>query len=629
MNRLHQITVFVLLIIIVGCKGNKTSDNYTYDKIPELKAPIVLYPNQNTIYTQNYITDLSILDSVQFSMPKYFSISPDLQEIYLDIDFDSIKPLTELKFWIEGYCYSVLCKKAPLTKATFTTEVIKNNTFNKVTLTGDFNNWNTDELPMIYQGYSWSHYLYLEPGRYEYRIVGDGKYNLSSMKVKDSVKNEAGGYNYIKKIPDKSDKAPSISIKSIEEDEICITSTQVLVEYFIFWQNMRLPLDLKKVEGYNYYFSTPPVAEKINTSHIRVYGYNKNGISNELVIPLVHGKAVNTATALNSSFPHSNIMLASDMVEPSVEILDSMISKHIFSKLGINSLCISELPYTNDYIPTKSLGKTGNKTSSLMPFIEMRKSDKNTTSFEKLNQECTKSGITAYYVKNFGETYFNRKLNYIANSIFANDTLSFDGLAQAMRYSSRTFGDLHLLGNLVEDPLTQGFHGQIYNIGSDSAIATAQQRGEYINKKWMQYIAFQFTIPGIPCLLLGSKTESLCSALNDIEQSNLSPTEKEQLLVFLKLLQIRKNNIALFYGEIKILECNKSYLIYQRKYLNNIVIVAFNKTPFTQMLGVNLTDIQSSTRFSNHFASLIKQEDFYVRMEIPAYSFEILTSKNK
>jgi len=117
-----------------------------------------------------------------------------------------------------------------------------------------------------------------------------------------------------------------------------------------------------------------------------------------------------------------------------------------------------------------------------------------------------------------------------------------------MRYSSRTFGDLHLLGNLVEDPLTQGFHGQIYNIGSDSAIATAQQRGEYINKKWMQYIAFQFTIPGIPCLLLGSKTESLCSALNDIEQSNLSPTEKEQLLVFLKLLQIRKNNIALFYG---------------------------------------------------------------------------------
>jgi len=55
---------------------------------------------------------------------------------------------------------------------------IKNACANKISLAGDFNNWDPAAFPMKHEGDEWSFKVHLSAGKHRYKFIADGKWML-------------------------------------------------------------------------------------------------------------------------------------------------------------------------------------------------------------------------------------------------------------------------------------------------------------------------------------------------------------------------------------------------------------------------------------------------------------------
>jgi glycosidase len=114
-------------------------------------------------------------------------------------------------------------------------------------------------------------------------------------------------------------------------------------------------------------------------------------------------------------------------------------------------------------------------------------------------------------------------------------------------------------------------------------------QGKIAYKKMAMFNAFNMTIPGIPIIYYGDEIGMTGAGDPDNRRmmrfENLSKEEIALHKEIAKLTQLRKDNMALLYGDFTILENTENRLTYKRKYFSNEVTVTLNKSDWTYIIN--------------------------------------------
>jgi cyclomaltodextrinase / maltogenic alpha-amylase / neopullulanase len=271
-----------------------------------------------------------------------------------------------------------------------------------------------------------------------------------------------------------------------------------------------------------------------------------------------------------------------------------------------------------------------------------------------LTQKIKASGKSTYQI---GETFGDRKLigSYVttgmldaqfdfnlyfdARHIFANDSASLEKLSTTLNASLNAYGHHHLMGNITGNhdlprfiSLASGdlaFNEDDKEAGWERNI---QISNDIAYKKMELLMAFIFTIPGVPCIYYGDEIGMPGAGDPDNRRmmifDNLDENQSALLNTCSKLAKLRASSMALLYGETIITDNRTMYLAYHRKYFDEIVIVVINKAPYRQLVNTSFKHIPSEINFNAINGTIFKYTNSNLNIELPPFSFEILTTKN-
>jgi glycosidase len=136
------------------------------------------------------------------------------------------------------------------------------------------------------------------------------------------------------------------------------------------------------------------------------------------------------------------------------------------------------------------------------------------------------------------------------------------------------------------------------------------------------------TIPGLPVIYYGD--ELGIPGGNDPDSrrmmkfESLEPLESRTRETVASLALLRKNNLALVYGNFSTIQVTEKTYVFVRKYFDQVVIALFNKGDDPASLEVMLPDWLGVTSGSPRFGHPYTMEGITLRMELPPWSFEIL-----
>jgi cyclomaltodextrinase / maltogenic alpha-amylase / neopullulanase len=222
---------------------------------------------------------------------------------------------------------------------------------------------------------------------------------------------------------------------------------------------------------------------------------------------------------------------------------------------------------------------------------------------KKIRQKVERNGKKIYQI---GETYGDRELigSYVgsnmldgqfdfslfwdARSCFIEEQEPMTRLAESMQASLAQFGSHHRMGNITGNhdmPRFSSYAGGDLRFDEDAQKATWERTvgvGDSIAYRRMAMMAaFIYTVPGVPVIYYGDEIGMPGAADPDnrrpMKFEGLNPSEQGLLNQFKELADLRKSNIALLYGDVKIIEACQKLLVYERSYFNQKITVVLNK----------------------------------------------------
>ncbi len=250
-----------------------------------------------------------------------------------------------------------------------------------------------------------------------------------------------------------------------------------------------------------------------------------------------------------------------------------------------------------------------------------------------------------------GETYGSRELvnSYVntgmldaqfdfnvyddAVNTFARDEVPFTRLSNSLTESMSWFGDHNLMGNITGNQDRARFIS--YADGSVRFDEDAKKAGwkrkieikdTVAYAKLQSLTAFMMTIPGIPVIYYGDEIGD--PGGNDPDNrrmmrfENLSNQEERNRATTEKLIHLRRNSMALLFGDFDWMATTDKIMAYRRSYFQNQVWVVFNKSAEVQKIDIG----QVPASVKSNFTGKIEFENKKATLTLNPHSFEILTS---
>jgi len=148
--------------------------------------------------------------------------------------------------------------------------------------------------------------------------------------------------------------------------------------------------------------------------------------------------------------------------------------------------------------------------------------------------------------------------------------------------------------------------------------------------KLLQVTAFINTIPGIPVIYYGDEIGIPGAGDPDnrrpMKFDNLTRFEKMVKDQTTKIIHLRRNNLSLIYGDLIILHSDENSMVYERKYFDQISIVAFNKSNTNKTIQITLPEYLKTTNLISSFNSDVRITDNQLEIILKPYSFDILSN---
>jgi cyclomaltodextrinase / maltogenic alpha-amylase / neopullulanase len=237
-------------------------------------------------------------------------------------------------------------------------------------------------------------------------------------------------------------------------------------------------------------------------------------------------------------------------------------------------------------------------------------------------------------VLQFGETYGARNLInsfvhpgefegqvdfdlfFDARKAFTRDGASFKDLNYTLLESFSYYGEHSLMGNISDNLDFSRFISEVKDTIGFSKLASL--------------MAFNLTIPGIPCILYGDEFGMSGAGIPEnsgmMKFDQLSSIEKRLKSTMEKLIHMRSHNLPLLYGDFKTLQVSEKTFVYMRTYFDKVVVVIFNKDKSDKKITFEIPQRFENAKLVNHFGSDAKLEKEKISLTLKGNSFEILTN---
>ena len=367
--------IFLFLTVIIltfSCKNtNNSVQEFMYPDVDLLSlnaSPITLGTDSTIIVLSDYIPQKADIQKIIVNKALSYSFSNDSLLLKLKIISDDLPQLSVLKINLVGIEYSLLLKRSLKEKYKITFDS-KGENYKSVAVKGEFNAWNPANTPLVNNNGIWEAEIEIEAGRYQYLFVVDGFETIDPAN-NEKVSNGMGGFNSLLNFgnTDKS-KIPYLYTKSIGQNYFTIENENKFDTLIVFYKNYSLKEDfVTKTENGDYQIVIPGDARTQRKTAIRVWAYNKHGVSNDLFIPIELGQVIENASQVSRDYFESAVLynvfvdrffdgnsdnnrptpdntilpqanyLGGDIVGATQKVKDGY-----FQKLGINTIWISPI----------------------------------------------------------------------------------------------------------------------------------------------------------------------------------------------------------------------------------------------------------------------------------------------
>ncbi len=299
----------LMLGLVWACRPAPESIFHAGNDIYGLASPVQLEGDTTTVYLTDYFVMGSEqgIDSITGSPRLEYLLSADRKIVRIVARSNFIPHLSEMRVWLDGTPYSILVQRSKRERFTFTFDP-GDAGYRTVALRGEMNDWNARANPMRLIDGLWQTELSLNPGRYQYLIVANGR-DMLDPNNPVQVDNNVGGVNSLLEVGNVDrTRAPFIYTRNHGRHELVLGLDNELSDILVFWQNFRLPESHIRVYNGQVSVQLPGDVRKQDRSFVRVWAYNEHGPSNDLLIPLQNGRPLRDPVQLTREDKEATIL---------------------------------------------------------------------------------------------------------------------------------------------------------------------------------------------------------------------------------------------------------------------------------------------------------------------------------
>ncbi|MBI4647029.1 MAG: alpha-amylase [Bacteroidia bacterium] len=245
--------------------------------------------------------------------------------------------------------------------------------------------------------------------------------------------------------------------------------------------------------------------------------------------------------------------------------------------------------------------------------------------------------IGSYVGSGMLNAQFDFNLYFDTRTAFAVDASSFKNLEQSLNESLDYYGRHHLMGNITGNHDIARFisyAGEALKFSEDDKEAGWTRNIKVENpvgyKKLAALTAFIMTVPGIPVIYYGDEIGMPGAGDPDnrrpMKFDNLSPDEKWTKETVKKLVQLRKENITLIFGDYLTLKVTTDEFVYARTYFDKTSIIIFNKSSESRKVVFEVLEQINCKGLKRNFSAGFGQTGRGMTVKLRPYSFEILSN---
>jgi cyclomaltodextrinase / maltogenic alpha-amylase / neopullulanase len=309
-KKLLFLTLLFITVLFTSCRLMPPGQFGDGGDIFGLASPVRLGSDTTTIFLSDYFLSPSLpqIDSIRAHPDLQLNLSSDKKELKVFTrSRRNIPYVSEMKIWLGETAYSLIIERSQRERFTFRFDP-QGERYSNVAIRGEMNDWNARRNPLNLIDGIWQAQLDLNPGRYQYLIVTNGRDMLdpNNPVIAD---NNIGGFNSVLEVGnvDKS-LVPHLTPLSTRRNTITIGLINQAEEVLVFWENFRLPEENLNFLDQQLQVQIPGDARSRQRSHLRIRTYNRHGPGNDLLIPLEFGKPVMDSRLLNEQDKEATIL---------------------------------------------------------------------------------------------------------------------------------------------------------------------------------------------------------------------------------------------------------------------------------------------------------------------------------
>lgn len=305
---MRKLSIIILSVLAISCqKGIELKNVPEKPAVNDLLTVVQLLGDSTEVVMTDYFPNPTVIDSV--CMPNVFSysLSDDKSKLTIKCNNSELPKLNVMDVWVSGAKYSLVLRKGRKIPVNFEYNS-SGKKVKSVQLTGQINDWNPAATPLTFDGSVFKATMMLNPGKYHYQVVVDGKWMLDPANpVKED--NNMGGFNSVLVVGNNQpEKLPHLVAESINGNVLNIKVINSVDKVIVLWQNYLLNEEFITIDVQDIKLTIPSNAESFKRSYIRVWAFNEYGESNDLLIPLEGNKPVVSTLQLTRADKNSQIM---------------------------------------------------------------------------------------------------------------------------------------------------------------------------------------------------------------------------------------------------------------------------------------------------------------------------------